>query len=267
MKIAIIGGAGKMGSWFAHFFAKTGHEVAIIDRSKERLFAVSRELGVKECSLKGISKADIVMIAVPISRFEQAVKSIRSLTSENQIIMDIASVKVKPMRLMKKHIRKGRIVGMHPLFGPSAESLAGQSIIITPKTSMKAARIVRRLFEPHGAKVVFMSSKEHDSLMCTLLGLPHMIGLAFAAVARDAGLDGELATTSFRRLFDLSKTISSEDPQLLADIQLCLPSMKANDQFMQVFQKLLSSVKAKDRQAFLHATGQHKPHLSPQGQN
>jgi len=43
-KIAIIGGAGRMGSWFAKFFLENGIEVIVSDKNKEKLGQLSKEL-------------------------------------------------------------------------------------------------------------------------------------------------------------------------------------------------------------------------------
>ena len=44
MKIAIIGGSGKMGQWFARFLKNEGHDVLIIGRDGERLKVVQHDL-------------------------------------------------------------------------------------------------------------------------------------------------------------------------------------------------------------------------------
>ncbi|GAJ00954.1 unnamed protein product, partial [marine sediment metagenome] len=47
MKIAIIGGSGKMGRWFARFLVKEGKEVVITGRNQKKLRETGRQLGVK----------------------------------------------------------------------------------------------------------------------------------------------------------------------------------------------------------------------------
>ncbi len=46
MKIAIIGGSGKMGQWFASFLLKDGNEVIITGRNEKKLLEAKRQLGV-----------------------------------------------------------------------------------------------------------------------------------------------------------------------------------------------------------------------------
>ena len=44
-RVAILGGTGKMGKWFARFFRDRGYEVVIGGRSPVRNKAVAREMG------------------------------------------------------------------------------------------------------------------------------------------------------------------------------------------------------------------------------
>ena len=46
MKVAIIGGSGKMGSWFARFLLKEGKDVLLVGRSIQKLEKVKRRLDV-----------------------------------------------------------------------------------------------------------------------------------------------------------------------------------------------------------------------------
>ena len=47
MKIAIIGGSGKMGRWFADFLLKDGKEVVITGRNEEKLQEARHQLWKK----------------------------------------------------------------------------------------------------------------------------------------------------------------------------------------------------------------------------
>ena len=47
MKIAIIGGSGKMGRWFASFLLKDGKEVVITGRDERKLLEAKQHLDVE----------------------------------------------------------------------------------------------------------------------------------------------------------------------------------------------------------------------------
>ena len=78
MKVAIIGGSGKMGRWFARFLKQEGYQVVITGRNERRLEEARRQLGVSATSdnLAAVKGARAVLISVPIENFEAVVKQI-----------------------------------------------------------------------------------------------------------------------------------------------------------------------------------------------
>ena len=47
MRVAIIGGSGRMGRWFANFLLKDGKDVVITGRNEKKLLDAKQELGVE----------------------------------------------------------------------------------------------------------------------------------------------------------------------------------------------------------------------------
>ncbi len=98
MRIAIIGGSGKMGRWFASFLLKEGKEVILIGRNKERLLEVKQQLGVEvSTGMEAVSTADLVVISVPVDSFEEVVRRLQPHLNPEQNIIDVTSVKVTPV--------------------------------------------------------------------------------------------------------------------------------------------------------------------------
>ncbi|HUV46350.1 MAG TPA: prephenate dehydrogenase/arogenate dehydrogenase family protein, partial [Dehalococcoidia bacterium] len=127
MKIAIIGGSGKMGRWFANFLLKEGKEVIITGRNERKLLAAKRQLGVEVATnVEAVKSADAILLSVPIDNFEEVVEQISPYMRPEQVIIDITSVKVFPVETMHKHIKAGLTLGTHPVFGPGARSIANQ---------------------------------------------------------------------------------------------------------------------------------------------
>lgn len=56
MKLAIIGGSGKMGRWFAGFLLKDGKDVVITGRNERKLLEAKRQLGVEVATNAGAVK-------------------------------------------------------------------------------------------------------------------------------------------------------------------------------------------------------------------
>jgi len=106
MKTAILG-AGKMGVWFAKFCKENGDNVLLADRNEEKLSKLGPELGVETASFEEAVKAsDRIMICVSITSFEEVVKKIAPNLREDQVVMDICSIKEYPVQVMKPHTQK-----------------------------------------------------------------------------------------------------------------------------------------------------------------
>ncbi len=260
MKVAIIGGSGKMGRWFAGWLLKEGQEVVITGRNERRLLAAKRQLGSVEVTTDNaaaVSSADAVLLSVPIDSFEGVVERIAPCIRPEQVIIDITSIKVFPVAAMHRHLKAGLTLGTHPVFGPGAESVANHNFVLTPTDDRERAlaQKVREYLESRGAKVTLMTPQEHDEVMAVILGLAHFI----AIVAADTllGFDklkqiGTISGVTYKVLLTLVESVISEDPELYASLQMSLPDMVEVEQLFQERGKLWADlVQSKDRQGFV----------------
>ena len=113
MKIAIIGGSGKMGRWLADFLLKDGKEVVITGRNEDKLLAARQQLGVEITSsnVEAVRDADYILISVPIENFEDAVKQVSPHIQSGQVVMDITSTKESPVEIMHRYIKTAPVLG------------------------------------------------------------------------------------------------------------------------------------------------------------
>ena len=259
MKVAIIGGSGKMGSWFARFLLKEGKDVLLIGRSKPKLEKARRRLNVSiTTDIEDVKQADVILISVPVGHFEETVKRLSPHTHPDQTILDITSVKSLPVEAMHKYIKRGRVLGMHPVFGPGARSLVNQNFVLTPTDEQenRLAEKVRSYLETKGAKVRLMTPQEHDDMMAVILGLAHFI----AIVSADSLVNFErlkemeaIGGITYKVLLTLVESVISEDPELYASLQMNLPNLPDfQKRFQQNCREWAELVKQKDRQQFIH---------------
>ncbi len=239
MKVAIIGGSGKMGRWFAGFLLREGKEVIITGRNVEKLLGVKEQLGVEIASNAEAAKsADVILLSVSIESLEEVVRQISPHIQARQIVMDITSIKTLPVDLMHRHIKKGRVLGVHPLFGPGAEGLAGRNFVLTPTSADEEvlAGKVREYLEARGANVAFMTPREHDEMMSIVLGLSHFIGIVSADTLISSGkLErmGAIGGTTYKLLLTLAKSVVSEDAEFYASLQMNLPGVAEVEKLFQ----------------------------------
>jgi len=100
MRITIVG-PGAMGCLFASFLAKSGEEIYLFDKSRERAKAIGRDgirvEGISDLKIsvkavadpKDIKKCDLIIICVKSYDTEAAVKEIRSLVGKDTLVLTL----------------------------------------------------------------------------------------------------------------------------------------------------------------------------------
>jgi prephenate dehydrogenase len=257
-KVAVIGGSGKMGQWFARLLVQEGKSVTLIGRNKTKLEEVQKKLNVAVSTKIGdIKLADAIIISVPVDNFEDTVKEMSPYTYFGQLIFDITSVKTIPVDLMHRYITNGQILGTHPVFGPGARSLANQNFVLTPTTPQEAklAQKAEDFLVKREARVQIMTPAEHDSMMSVILGLAHFIAIVSADSL--AGLEKlkemeSIGGITYKVLWTLVESVISEDPELYASLQMNLPQLPdLQQQFLKNTAEWTELVKNKDKDEFV----------------
>ena len=258
MKVAIIGGAGKMGRWFADFLLKDGKEVVISGRNRARLLEARQQLGVAVASdnIAAVKSADVVLLSVPIDSFEGVVKQISPHIKPEQIVIDVTSIKVIPVATLHKYIKTGMMLGAHPLFGPGARSVANQNFILTPTNEAEEAlaRKVRDYLEARKAKVSLMTPHEHDDMMAIILGLSHFIAIVSADTLLSSNRMKKIEAfggITYKVLLTLVESVLTEDPELYASLQMSLPDVtEIEELFQKRAREWTDLIAKKDRHEF-----------------
>ncbi len=258
MKVAIIGGSGKMGQWFASRLLQEGAQVVINGRNQEKLKAAGKKLGVPiATNVEAVKQADVVIISVPLDTFEPVVKGIAPYTREKQLFFDVTSLKTNPVEIMHRYIDKGTIMGTHPVFGPGAKSVSNQNFILTPTNEEEAilAGKTRQYLEERGANVSTMTPPEHDQMMTVVLGLAHFIAIVSADTLLSLEKFAEmkqLGGTTFKVLYTLVESVISQDPELYASLQMSFPNITDVENLFQSKTKLWAEmVQNNDRTGFV----------------
>jgi prephenate dehydrogenase len=258
LKVAIIGGVGKMGRWFANFLLDEGTDIIITGRDQQKLVETGRLLGATVATNEeAVKQADVVVISVAIDDFEEAVKQISPQARPGQIVMDVTSVKVMPVNVMHRYLPDCTILGTHPVFGPGANNLANENFVLTPTNEKEKAlaQKVQKYLEERGARVTAISPREHDEMMAVVLGLAHFISIVSAdtiASAKRFPLLKAIGGTTYRVLLALVESVISEDPKLYAAIQMAIPDMvKVEQSFQRKSRQWAKLVKNGDREGFI----------------
>jgi prephenate dehydrogenase len=209
MKAGIIGGTGKMGRLFVPIFERAGYEVLVSGRST----ALTNTQLAERC--------DIVIVSVPIHDTVRVIEEIAPVMTKEQLLCDFTSLKVLPVTAMLES--EARVIGLHPLFGPTVPSLRHQTIIVCPaRAPEETIDSLVSLFTREGANCTVATPEQHDRMMAVVQGLTHFVTLCMADSVRRLGLDIQttMAFTSPVYQIELSLVgrLLSQDPSLYADI-------------------------------------------------
>ncbi len=216
MLAGIIGGTGQMGRFFAGVFEAAGWET-IVSGTKTSL--TSRDVA---------EMADLVMVSVPIRATVGVIREIAPLLSEEQVFCDLTSLKVEPVRAMLSS--RAEVIGLHPMFGPGAASLRGQTIVATPaRCGPETLEALFSVFRDQGAAITLSTPEEHDRMMAVIQGLTHFGTLAKAEAIRRTGADvaETLLFTSpvYRIEMGLVGRLLAQDAGLYGDILQMNPAV------------------------------------------
>ena len=218
MKVAVIGAAGAMGSFFTRYFHERGDEVVRSDIRRAKL----RGARVAPSAEAAAKSADVVLVATPLMTTASVCRRVAARMRDGSLLVEISSVKGSALNEIKESAKRSRVrlLSIHPLFGPSLRRHRGMRIAVIADAGAGALREAKRLFPE--ARLIPMNAEAHDALMSVMLSLTHIVNIAYARVVSDTiSPDSfrEIASPSFALQSALAEGVLSQDPSLIADIQ------------------------------------------------
>jgi len=216
-EIAIIGAAGKMGSWFAIYFARRGLHVSAYDINKKMLKA-SGSVRIANSIASCVKDADFVLVSVPVSMTPEVIKECAKSMKAGAIISEISSVKHGAFPALRQTPGRVKPLCIHPMFGPGASEKMQPKILLVPVRNEKAElKIVRKVFENAAVKVL-PDARAHDQSIATVLGLTYFANIVFAKVvsAGDVSMLKQVSGTTFGLQSLIAESILASEPDLVA---------------------------------------------------
>jgi prephenate dehydrogenase len=147
---------------------------ALLDRAKVEWEAVNATPATKRYAPQG----KLIVLAVPLDALAEVARAIKP--TPDQIIVDVCSVKVRAVEIMREVLGDGRWVATHPLFGPAALRSDDQPrAIVCPRNDRPAdTSLVEALWAQIGCTVKLMDAETHDQLMAESQALAAFVGRA-----------------------------------------------------------------------------------------
>lgn len=164
--------------------------------------------------------ADVVVLAVPVQRLRAALEALRPHLGPTQLVLDVGSVKVEPVRALRD-VLGSRIpwAGTHPMFGPRSVATGGpRRVVVCPnELRPRAARRAREFYERLGCEVLEQTPEAHDRVMAHTQALTFF--MARGMMDAGTGVDIPFAPSSFQALARIIDGVRSEPPHLFATVE------------------------------------------------
>lgn len=189
-------------------------------------------------SLENVAKSDIVVLCVPVKELEKTVQGILPFLKSGQLVIDLCSVKCKPVSILKKYIPSGiDIVSLHPLFGPQSgkNGITGFNITLCNVTGHRSECISEFLKQKLSLSIHTTTPEKHDQEMAYVQGLTHMIAKVF--VNMDVP-EIHQHTKTYAHLNDMVELIRYDSEELFLAIQ------RDNPYVRETTEKFFAAVKA-----------------------
>jgi prephenate dehydrogenase len=211
LEIAIVGAAGKMGSWFTNYFARRGFGVSVYDVNQNTL-RPSDNIRIANSIDSCVMDADFVLVSVPVHMTPQVIKQCEKSMKAGAVISEISSVKHRTFRALKQVPSRLRPLCIHPMFGPGASERTQAKVLLVPVRNEEAElKIVHELFENAAVKVL-PDANAHDKSIATVLGLTY-----FTKVVSAGNISAlkQVSGTTFGLQSLIAESIMTNEPDLV----------------------------------------------------
>ncbi|MGB5487488.1 MAG: bifunctional chorismate mutase/prephenate dehydrogenase [Lysobacterales bacterium] len=269
----VIGGLGRMGEWMARYLDMVGYRVDVAD-TVER----DTDFGRVHDWQGVVNDYDLIVVAVPLGPSNDILLQLAELKPEC-LVFDIGSLK-SPMREGLDAMRESgcRVCSVHPMFGPNEIGLSGRHILFVDVGNQQAIAEARALFAHTAADCVELSLEEHDEVMAWVLGLSHLVNIAFAGALAQSGekvpMLKQISSSTFNAQLNVATQVVCENPHLYFEIQQGnVNTADVSEHFRKVLNELVTAVTEHDEEVFtrhMRAARQRLTsgeHLSENGQS
>ena len=269
MQIAVIGGTRGLGKWIATFLKNRDFNVVITGRDKITGKRVSKKIGVDYTNdnINAASKADIVIVSVPIDAMTSTIKEIAGVMKKGSLLIDVTSVKEEPAKAMEEYVLQGvEVLPTHPMFGPRIRSLDGQVVVLTPQKRGEWYNKVYNFLEKENARVLVTTPNMHDQMMSIVQGLTHFAYISIAATIERLQVDikesRKFASPIYNLMVDMIARIVAQNPYLFYSIQTHNRYTKnTHETFISTYKDLMGMVSNHNESEFVSVMGSAAKHL------
>ena len=207
-----------------------------------------------------VKNSDLIIIATPISSFENVLNSIKDNLKTGSILTDTCSVKTGVSKIFEKmNLKNSVCIPGHPVAGIEnsgpkagfADLFKNRWTILTPSKSTDENTIqkVSNFWESLGSKVKIMSDEDHDKILTFTSHLPHVVAynIVKTSMSHDEEVKDDIIKYSAGGLRDFTR-IASSDPIMWRDIFIDNSALiiQAIDKFIKNLDEFKKAISEKD---------------------
>lgn len=252
--VGIVGLKGRFGQMLRVFFEGIGCTV----------IGAGRDLDDKIAMVKA---SEVVIFSVPIRSTPEVIRSVLSYIREDQLLMDVTSVKQPAVRAMFESV--AQVVGLHPMFRPEV-SFDGQTTVVCPArfTAPHWKTWVVNMLAATGSKIKWSTPPEHDKYMTKVQGMPHLGNLANAVLMAEDGTSVreslEFTSPFYRIAFSQMGRLIGQNPNMYTDIIMENPeTLGMLERRIAIEQRMVKMIREKDCASFEQLFARAKDHFGP----
>lgn len=218
-QVGIIG-YGQFGSFIHHLLKTYAPHLTVL--RYDPLFSSEQS-----DTLHTVCASDIVFLSVPVRVLQETITHIASLVSPTTLVIDVSTVKEKPVERLQHLRHRCLFLATHPMFGPYSYqkkwSLHWLRLVVCDHNlSDDQYAAICACFRLLQLDTIVMSAQQHDKLLAESLFLTHYLTqtLITAGLVRT-----EIDTVSFGNLMDVVESVKN-DKALFQDVRLYNPYCK-----------------------------------------
>ncbi len=184
-------------------------KVKDLHQRKKIIFSTAEECLTKE----------IIILSIPVQNIKNFLIDNGKYIKEKSLFIDVCSVKMKPVELMKKYLpEKSEIIATHPLFGPESYQFNKKNlkIVVIPVRTGRIMGVNNFIKKKLKLCIIEKTAEEHDKEMAIIQGLSHFIAKALNEMNIP---DSELKTSSYSYLNKMMELLKNDTNDLFYTIQ------------------------------------------------
>ena len=230
---------------------KSVNEIIKKDKLSDEIFKTAGD---------AVKNSDLIIIATPISSFENVLNSIKDNLKTGSILTDTCSVKTGVSKIFEKiNLKNSVCIPGHPVAGIEnsgpkagfADLFKNKWTILTPSKSTDENTIqkVSNFWESLGSKVKIMSDEDHDKILTFTSHLPHVVAynIVKTSMSHDEEVKDDIIKYSAGGLRDFTR-IAASDPIMWRDIFIDNSALiiQAIDKFIKNLDEFKKAISEKD---------------------